>query len=111
MSSPQTPLSQSAVTSFILAGVMPAWMAVGSGGHAVAASEQLETPGLCQSLPVCQAAHPERLSQPTSPPQRPWAPTPRPTTAAPGSWLADEVTETDRIHLNDSWSPDSGLSA
>lgn len=46
-----------------------------------------------KALPVYQASHPEHLSRPPNP------------SVVPSFWLADEVTETDYNHLNNSWSP------
>lgn len=66
---------------------------VGSWGRTAAASEHLETgdgaPSSTHMLLLW-----EHLSRPSTWPSQ-----------VPGSWLADEVTETDYNYLNNSWSP------
>lgn len=58
------------------------------------ASEHSEMPGLCSELTRVPSIS-SGVSQPTLQPIR----------TALGSWLTDEVTETDCNHLNNSWSP------
>lgn len=93
-SSPKTPHPVPQAYIQFPAQKMPAWRASGSWWHIAAHSGSLRSTGTTpKALPVYQASHPEHLSRPPNP------------SVVPSFWLADEVTETDYNHLNNSWSP------